>query len=208
MLGPETPATLFRMNASTSELRPRRKGWGPRFERWAPWLAALVLVVGIAAAIVKFAPNRNAAPQVLPKNPPAAPVKPKTVPFSKTEAAVMFQFIKTAVARQDLAAAWKLAGPNIRAGETYKEWLKGNIAVVPYPIDTRHFAPRVKIDYSYSNDAQIELALLPKAGSGVRPQYFIAELKKLAGADGKARWVVDNWVPRTSLAVPKSPEGG
>jgi len=195
------------MNASTSELRPRRKGWGPRFERWAPWLAALVLVVGVAAAIVKFAPNRNPAPQVIPKAQPA-PATPKSVPFSKAEAAVMFNFIKTAVARQDLAAAWKLAGPSIRGGLTHKEWLQGNIPVVPYPIDTRHFAPRVKIDYSYSNDAQVELALIPKAGSGVRPQYFIAELKKIAGADGKKRWVVDNWVPRTSLAVPKSPEGG
>jgi len=194
------------MNASTSELPQRRKGWGPRFERWAPWLAALVLVVGIAAAIVKFAPNRNVAPQVTAKAPPAAP-KPKTVPLSKDAARAMYTFIRTAVARQDLAKAWKVSGPQVRGGLTYKEWLQGNIPVVPYPIDPHHFAPRVKVDYSYKNDAQLEFALLPRAGSGVRPQYFIAEVKRI-GEHGKTRWVVNNWVPRTTLAVPKSPEGG
>ena len=194
-------ATLFRVNANASELR--RKGLGPRLERYAPWLAALVLVVGVAAAIVKFAPNRNPAPEVLSKNAAAAPVKQKTVPLSQEAAATVFRFVKTAVARQDLAAAWKLSGPNVRGGLTYKEWLKGDIPVVPYPIDPYHFAPRMKIDYSYKNDAMLELALLPKAGSGVRPQYFIVETKRLPGADGKLHWVVTNWVPRTSLAVPK-----
>ena len=196
------------MHASTSELQSRRKGWGPRVERYAPWLAALVLVVGVAAAIVKFAPDRNTSPQVISKTPPAESVKAKSVKLSPAASSVVFRFVKTAVARQDLAAAWKLAGPSVRGGLTHKEWLSGNIPVVPYPVETRHFAPRVKIDYSYQNEAQLELALLPKAGSGVRPQFFIVELKRLAGADGKTRWVVDNWVPRTSLAVPKSPEGG
>jgi hypothetical protein len=177
-------------------------------ERYAPWLAALVLVVGVAAAIVKFAPSKSAAPQVIPKTTPAPAAKPKTVAFSPAAASVMFRFIKTAVARQDLAAAWALSGPAIRGGLTYDEWLKGNIPVVPYPIETRHFAPRVKIDYSYADDAQVELALLPRAGSGVKPQFFIAEMKQIAGTDGKKRWVVVNWIPRTSVAVPKSPEGG
>ena len=200
-------ATIVRVNVTTSELRPRKKGWSARVERYAPWFAALVLVVGVAAVIVKFAPSKNAAPQVLAKAPPAAPVQ-QTVKFSPGAAKVMFQFIRTAVAREDLATAWKLAGPNVRGGLTHKEWLTGAIPVVPYPIDVRHFAPRVKIDYSYKNDAQLELALLPKAGSGVRPQYFIAELKRLTGADGKMHWVVNNWVPRTALAVPRDPGSG
>jgi hypothetical protein len=200
-------ATLLRVSTSTTDLPPKRKNLSARAERYLPWLAALILVVGVAAAIVKFAPGTNPARQVIPKTTPA-PVKPKTVKLSPAAASVIFKFVKTAVARQDLAAAWKLSGPAIRGGLTYKEWLTGNIPVVPYPIETRHFAPRIKVDYSYANDTQLELALLPKAGSGVKPQFFIAELKRIAGADGKKRWVVVNWVPRTALAVPKSPEGG
>ena len=196
------------MNASTSELRPRRKGWSGRAERYAPWLAALILVIGVAAVIVKFAPNKNSTAQPLSSPPSASQAKEKTVKFSPAEAKAMFQFVRTAVAREDLAAAWKLAGPSVRGGLTYKEWLTGAIPVVPYPIDVRHFAPRIKIDYSFKNDAQVELALLPKAGSGVRPQYFIAALKRLKGADGKMHWVVNNWVPRTALAVPRDPGSG
>ena len=190
------------MNASTADLR--RKGLSARLQRYAPWLAALVLVAGIAAAIVRFAPNRDAAPQVIPKTQPKAPAKEKTVPLSRAATKAVYTFVTTAVARTDLAAAWRISGPNIRGGLTYKQWLAGNIPVVPYPIEARGFAPHMKIDYSYPNSAQLELDLQPKAGSNMAGQLFIVELKRIAGANGKTRWVVDNWVPRTSIPIPRS----
>jgi hypothetical protein len=116
----------------------------------------------------------------------------------------VYRFVTTAVARTDLAAAWKISGPNIRGGFTYKEWLSGNIPVVPYPIETRGFAPRFKIDWSHANDAQLELVLQPKAGLKTRPQLFIVQLKRIAGTNGKTHWIVDNWVPRTPIAMPVS----
>jgi hypothetical protein len=33
------------------------------------------------------------------------------------------RFVKDAVLRRDLAAAWKLAGPDLRGGTTYKAWV-------------------------------------------------------------------------------------
>ena len=100
----------------------------------------------------------------------------------------------TAVARQDLAAAWKISGPNIRGGLTYAEWKTGNIPVVPYPIGSLKLAP-FKIDYSYADEATIEIALLPKAGATIKPQLFSLLLNQVRGADGKRHWIVDNWVP-------------
>ena len=191
------------MNVSTAELR--RKGLSARLQRYAPWLAALVLVAGVVAAIVKFAPNKNAAPQVIPKTQPQAPIKEKNVPLSRTAAKAVYTFVTTAVARTDLAAAWKISSRNIHGGLTYKQWLSGNIPVVPFPIETRGFAPRMKIDYSYPTNAQLELELQPKPGSGInRAQLFIVQLKRITGANGKTHWIVDNWVPRTPIAVPKS----
>jgi hypothetical protein len=190
------------VNASTAELR--RKGLSARLQRYAPWLAALVLAAGVAAAIVKFAPNKNATPQVIPKTQPKAPAKEKTVALSHAAAKAVYTFVTTAVTRTDLAAAWKVSGPNVRGGLTYKQWLKGNIPVVPYPIETRGFAPHMKIDYSYPNEAQVELVLQPKAGLKTRPQLFIVQLKRIADANGKTRWIVDNWVPRTPIAMPVS----
>ena len=111
-------------------------------------------------------------------------------------------FVKTAVARQDLAAAWKISGPNVRGGLTYKEWLTGAIPVIPYPIKLLAVA-RFKIDYSYRDQALIEVALLPKDGASIKPQTFFLGLKRVAGSGGKPRWVVDSWVPRASTLVPQ-----
>ena len=111
-------------------------------------------------------------------------------------------FLRTAVARVDLDRAWTISDANVRGGLTHAEWMTGNIPVVPYPIKSLAVA-RFKIDYSYSDEALLEVALLPKDGSSIKPQTFYLGLKRLPGLDGKRRWVVDNWVPLASTLVPK-----
>jgi hypothetical protein len=179
-----------------------RRGVFVRLQRLAPWIGGLVLAAGIIAAIVHFAPNRNPAPEVFSKTPAKAPVKEKSVPMEAAAKSVARQFVKTAVARTDLAAAWKISGPNIRAGLTHAEWMKGEIPVVPYPIKSLDFAP-FKIDYSYRNDALLEVALLPKESAKIKAQIFFLELKRVAGPGATRHWVVDNWVPRSSALVPR-----
>ena len=92
-----------------------------RVRRFAPWIAGLLLAAGIATAVVTFVPSRNAAPQVLSQTPPKVPVKQKSVPLEGAAKDVARLFIKSAVARTNLAAAWKIAGPNLRGGLTYRE---------------------------------------------------------------------------------------
>ena len=190
------------LNANAVDTQ-RRRAERARLRRFAPWVGGLLLVAGIAAAIVSFAPNRNAPPQVLSKTPVKTPVKEKTVPLRPAETNVARQFLKTAVARADLDAAWKISGPNVRGGLSYKEWLKGDIPVIPYPIKSLATA-RFKIDYSYANEAVLEVALLPKTGASIKPQVFYLGLKLLRGPGGKRHWVVDNWVPRSSTLVPRA----
>jgi len=173
--------------------------------RWAaPWLAGLVLLAGIIAAIVAFAPNRNPAKQA---NTPVSPAlatkptpKPKTVPLPKAATAVARQFITTAVARKDLPAAWKIVSPNVKAGLTYKEWLTGNIPVIPYPIGSLQIA-RFKIDWSYARQVGLEVVLIPKNTNKVKPQDFFILIKKV-GTGANARWIVDSWVPHSTPLVP------
>jgi hypothetical protein len=187
---------------STSAADIERRRLSERLQRLAPWIGGLVLLAGIIAAIVHFAPNRNPAPQVLSKTPPKAPVKEKSVPIEAAARVVAADFVRTAVARTDLAAAWKISGPNIRAGLTRAEWMRGNIPVVPYPIKSLELAP-FKIDYSYRDDALLEIALLPKESAKIKPQIFFLELKRIAGPSGTRHWVVDDWVPRSSALVPR-----
>jgi hypothetical protein len=71
---------------------------------------------------------------------------------------------------------------------------------VPYPIDTLDLAP-FKVDYSHTDEALIEVALLPKENAGVKPHIFSLLLKKV-GTKNNEHWVVDLWTPRGSPLLP------
>jgi hypothetical protein len=100
------------------------------------------------------------------------------------------------VARKNLGQAYGLVTDEILQGQSKKDWMTGNIAVVPYPVDAIEYAP-MKIDFSYPKEAQIEVALLPKKGAKVQGQLFVMDLVKRGG-----NWLVNGWVPRSSPPVP------
>jgi hypothetical protein len=183
----------------------RGSGRAPAYKRWAPWVGGVILAAGVAFAIVAFFPKSHSAPTTAAppqsNTPAVTPVKPKKVALSKEATAVARQFLQTAVDRSDLDTAWKISGPDLRGGLTHAQWMTGNIPVVPYPMKALAVA-RFKIDYSYADQAQIEVALLPKKGATIKPQTFYLGLKKVSGTDGKRHWVVDNWVPRSTTLVP------
>ena len=95
--------------------------------------------------------------------------------------------------------AWSLAGPGIRQDLTRKEWLSGNIPVVPFlkPIKLTS----LKVDLSSKNYALIELLLVPVKGRG---EIYEMELIKVGKGD-KAHWVVNSWVPRAVPTIPNNP---
>jgi hypothetical protein len=171
----------------------RRPGW----QKALPWVIAVVLVGGaIAAGIIWSNTGKSTATPLT--NQPANDVSkvPATVKLEPGAQTVARRFIETAVARKHLPEAYRLVTNELKQGQSLKSWNTGNIAVVPYPVDEVKYAP-MKIDFSYPNEAQIEVALLPKAGSGVKPQLFLMDIVK---RDGK--WLVNSWVPRSSPMVP------
>jgi hypothetical protein len=176
----------------------RRQGVPPAVVKWAPYVAGLV----VAAAVVFFLIHRWQA--VNPPAPPAstAAVKPVHVKPPTLDVAgrrVAGRFILTAVRRENLAEAWTLASPTLRAGITHAAWLKGNIPVVPYPAQIAS-AP-LHIVSVEPRSALLEVALFPVAGSKARPLDFFLALVKV-GHGAKAHWAVDSWVPRAAPAVP------
>ena len=181
------------------------RGLSRRGKRFAPWVAGLVLLAGIVAAIVVFVPSKNAAPGATDQtaNPPAQAPRPKTVPLLKETTSVAREFLKTAVARNDLDAAWKISGPDIRGGLTHREWMTGNIPVVPYPLKSLAVA-KFKVDWSHANEAALEVALVPKDNANIKAQVFFIRLDRV-GPAGKKHWVVESWVPRSAPLVPAAP---
>src|SRR5262249_5815754 len=175
-----------------------RPGW----QKALPWIvAALVAAAAIAAGIIWSNTGKSTATPLT--NQPVNDVSkvPPTVKLTPGATRVARKFIETAVARKNLAQAYTLVTEQIRQGQSLKSWKTGNIAVIPYPVDAVKYAP-MKIDFSYPNEAQIEVALLPKAGSKVRGQLFLMDLVK---QDGK--WLVNSWVPRSSPPVPSADSG-
>ena len=79
---------------------------------------------------------------------------------------------------------------------TLKQFLSGNIAVVPYKITSKTSA-HMKIDQSYANKAVLELFLVTPGRAG---RDFYVDMIKV---DGK--WFVDGWVPRGTPPIPTDP---
>jgi hypothetical protein len=180
--------------------RVRKPGW----RKALPWVL-VVLVVGAVVAVVGIKYSNTGTPSATPlTNKPATDVSkvPKTVKLPGGATTVARRFIQTAVARKNLGAAYSMVTQQILQGQSLKSWKTGNIAVIPYPVSEIKYAP-MKIDFSYPNEAQIEVAMLPKAGAKVKAQLFIMDLVK---RDGK--WLVNSWVPSSSPPVPSGSDNG
>jgi hypothetical protein len=173
----------------------------PRTRRRVAWVLAGGSVCAAVALLLVFGPDTDAPKERISTVPAEVPERQVDAPLPKEARQVAVRFIQTAVARENLEEAWELVGPNLRGGLSRKEWLTGNNPVVPFPIDKLEVAP-YKVDEAYETSALMEVALLPRKGSGVRAQVFFLGLKKV-GSGPRARWVVDNWVPRASAVVPR-----
>lgn len=171
----------------------RRPGW----QKALPWVVGVVLVgAAIAAGIIWSNTGKSTATPLT--NKPALDVSkvPTTVKLKPGAQTVARRFIETAVARKNLPQAYNLVTQQLKQGQSLKSWNTGNIAVIPYPVDDIKYAP-MKIDFSYPNEAQIEVALLPKAGAKIKAQLFLMDLVKHNG-----KWLVNSWVPKSSPMVP------
>ena len=170
--------------------RVQKPGW----RKALPWVLGVLAVAAVVGLIIALLPSssghKNAA---LTPNVPAKIVSqvPKTVKLDPTAEKVARRFIQTAVARKHLREAYRLAGPQLVQGQSLKGWISGNIAVIPFPMNAVSLAP-MKVDYSYKDEALIEVALLTKPKSGVKSQLFTMQLNRIGG-----KWVVNSWVPRS-----------
>ena len=190
------------MSTTTTSPRPSKATRHvPRWRRALPWVGGVLLIAGVIVALATFLGSSDAPKETFSNEPAVDVTKPvKNIAVPAEVKLTAQKFIKTAVARRDLASAYELVGPQIKQGMTLAEWKTGNIAVIPFPIDKLDFAP-FKVDYAHPNDVLMEVALLAKTGAGVKSQIFFINVKKF-GKGANAKWLVDNWVPRGSAPVP------
>ena len=163
--------------------------------------SGLILVAGVVAFTIAYFGNTGKSLESPRSNQPAQLFTArKQVPLDVEARRVAGRFVLTAVARENLGESYDLVHPELRQGMTKQEWLTGNIPVVYYPAKEIETA-RFKVDESYPDEAILEVALLPKDPTKVKPQVFFIGLKK-AGKGGAARWQVNLWVPRAAPQIP------
>jgi hypothetical protein len=153
-------------------------------ERWAPWVAAAVLVAGIAA----FAVMRHSGSSPTPAPPHRASS------LVNAERRVAYEFLDTAVARKHLDRAWTIVAPELKQGMTLDEWKTGTIPVVPYPVGRAQAMLRVVS--SFTDLARLQVTFVPKSGTKAHAATFTLGLRNVGG-----RWLVSAWQP-SSTVVP------
>ena len=167
----------------------------PRFRRRALKVGVLLAVVAAGALVSIFywntativeTPRHGRADLYVPRIPiKMAPAERRLV------IATAARFVDTAVKRDHAERAYELVGPNLRNGTTLDHWRKGDIPVVPYPVE----AARWKFDYSYADEIGLQVAVFPAAGEELRPMVFNLSLRAF-GSGAKRHWLVDSWSPR------------
>jgi hypothetical protein len=165
----------------------------PRWRRRLIKIAVVLAIIPLAYLGVHYSHGQspdNANGPVVPNY-----VQPKKSPFTKAEQRavhpVLAQFIKYAVAREDPAKAWDVAGPDLKQGLTHKEWDTGAMPVVNYPAADRGLGSWSYVKYSYTNTVGLEVFVFPKPGSGYSAMTADAEVVK----DRDGRWLVNYWMP-------------
>jgi hypothetical protein len=159
-------------------------------ERWAPWAAGLVLVVGSAGYAVT-----RLGPVDVPQADASAP-KPH-VRLDPKASLVARAFVHTAVARHDLRGAWWLVAPSLTGGLSAEEWRTGSIPVEAYPVGRARVFYGTKL--SYRDEALLAVTFRPR--SGARPRQFLLGLHR--GRRGP--WLVTSWSAVSTVAPAPQP---
>jgi hypothetical protein len=183
-------------------------GWlnSPRKQRRFLIISAAVFAAGVVAFISVFVlrGTSNAFPDTISNQPAKLAQKEKTVPVTKEQLTLMRTFIKTAVARKNLAYAWTLVDPDIKGGLTLAQWKAGKIPVIQYEaenVDTADFIPI----YHYQEQALFNVDLIPVGHTQKRPELLFSSGTKRAGGSKTGKWLIDYWQPRWRPPVPAAP---
>jgi hypothetical protein len=175
-----------------------------RFVRLLPWLSGAILVAGIVVFLTVYFGRTSVPPVNKAAGPSVRTTDQRTVPLDPKINKLANQFIRVAVGGTDPVQAYMISGPSIRQGMTLAKWKHDwntiGVPIIPYPVDKVSASP-FRIDYSYPNQALLEVALLPKKGAGVKGQIFFIGFNKI-GKGANRHWVVNSWAPHNSIATP------
>jgi hypothetical protein len=160
--------------------------------------------VAVALIWPNTVPKEKRSPSNVPVRIEKPPKQVRLKAPAKAEALkVVTRFVYTAVARKNIDRSWNLVAPELRAGFTRKEWNRGEMPIVPFPVESA----RWRLEYSDAEGVGFSVALYPTAESRQRAQVFLVGLHQL-GAANRRHWVIDNWQTAPIQQGPQFAGGG
>lgn len=167
-----------------------------RFRRRLLWSAGTAVVVTAATLGAIRIGNTGRSTETPLLDEPAwvyrEPARMKLTAADRRELfATASQFIRTAVARKRLDSAWKLLGPEMRAGQTRASWDSGFNNVVPFPAVG---IATWDILYAYRDDVALDLGVVGDPRGDWAGKTFTIELKRYRAHPRS--WLVASWVPK------------
>jgi hypothetical protein len=180
----------------------------PRRRRRLGWTAAIVLPLAaiVVVSILYGTSGSEDTPVAADTTGPAAPALAtiRVTPAVRRRVDETVQtFVRTAVIRRNLEAAWPLASPVMRQAVTRSEWLRGDLPVQPFPAKALRAADW-RLRYRNERTLGIDVMIQPKPGSGAPVAVYSAELTA-PGTGTPRRFLVDSWFPQTTLGAAAGP---
>jgi hypothetical protein len=182
----------------------------PRRRRRLAWTfgcvltVAAVIVLGVKYSTTGTSFESPVAPDSAAPTTAVATPKLRVTPTVRRQVGQTVQrFARTAVIRKDLASAWLLASPTMRAGVTRREWLRGDLPVQPFPAKALESADW-RLRYRFERTLGIAVLVQPKKGSGAPVMVYTAELTA-PGSGPPRRFLVDFLVAQETLGAASGP---
>lgn len=163
----------------------------PRKRRRVYFVTALVLLAGGIAAVFAVIPSHGpSAPGPVGNEGPAqlASATPKVKVTDADRRAIdrtLDTFLPAAMERKDMAAGWRLAGPEMKSGSTLAEWRKGDSPVPYYPAAETQFHSWQIVDNG-PGYVIFNIVLHPAKSSKLASYEFSGEVVK-----AHDRWLVN-----------------
>lgn len=169
----------------------------PRLQRRLARGALAAVAVGTLVAAVLLLPTGQEWRDALRPG-PATVATPKPLRLTSADRLAIdhtvSRFVSAAVARRDLAEAYRLATPALRAGASPSDWRRGDIPVFPYRPRNRSFR-HWTLNYAEGNLVNVDLLLQAREGAEVGDVVYTFDLRRIRG-----RWLVDSAVPIATYA--------
>jgi hypothetical protein len=174
----------------------------PRRRRRLAWFSIGAGIVAATAVGVALLPG---SPKPVPEHLRPGPVIVDETPVRLTASMrlgidrTLARFVPAAVTRKDPALAWQLAGPELRAGTTRRDWMRGNMPVYKYPWrgdvkGLKGWAPF----FTFRNRVGFDLLLHPTKKSLKGPMAVSVDLVRRG-----PHWLVNYWNVTAIMTGPK-----